>query len=224
MNIEALTLHTRSIAQQRAFYGETLGLNIEKVSDDALTLRAGSTRLSFVQDGTFDGGYHFAFNIPENQFDAARVWLEERAELLADGAGEKVFFFEDWNAHSAYFRDADGNIAELIARHSLPSSNNRDTDFDANEILNVSELGLPVAAVPGAVRDLRGQFGLALYGESSETFAPLGNEEGLLIVVPTGRHWFPTGTPAQLLPFHLRARTERGVFELKEPAWTSAQR
>ena len=38
------------------------------------------------------------------------------------------------------------------------------------------------------------------YLDSGDTFAPVGDEEGLLIVVRAGRHWFPTTDAATALP------------------------
>lgn len=212
MRIERLTLHTSNLKGQRAFYAGLLGFPTQ---DDAagLSLRAGSTLLRFIP-GVAAGPYHFAFNVPEDRFTQARAWLEERVELLADETGETTFHSEDWNADMAYFRDADGNILEFIARHPLPAQPG--SGFTAADVLGVSELGVPVTDVPGAVRDLRGRFGLRPYGETSPTFTPLGDEEGLLIVVPVGRGWFPVGEPARHLPFQLHGSNERHAVHLQE--------
>ncbi|BDP43528.1 hypothetical protein DAETH_34970 (plasmid) [Deinococcus aetherius] len=208
-----MTLHTPDPKGQRAFYAGVLGFPLE---DDAtgLSLRAGSTLLRFVP-GEAGGPYHFALNVPEDRFPGARAWLEERVALLPDDTGQTVFHSENWNADMVYFRDAGGNILELIARHTLPALPG--SGFDVTDLLGVSELGVSVSDVPGTVRDLQGRFGLRTYGESSPTFTPLGDEEGLLIVVPVGRGWFPVGEPARRLPFHLRAHGERGVFDLEAP-------
>ena len=42
-------------------------------------------------------------------------------------------------------------------------------------------------------------------GQPDATFTPLGDEHGLLILVPQGRVWYPnTGQPAQALPLAVR--------------------
>ncbi|ABF43849.1 Lactoylglutathione lyase related protein (plasmid) [Deinococcus geothermalis DSM 11300] len=214
MKIQALTLQAGDLNAQRALYAEVLGFPVLFATVEAVTFQIGHTRLTFQQDGNFQGPYHFAFNVPENRFAQARAWLEDRVPLLADPAGETSFHSESWNADMVYFRDTDGNIAEFIARHTLPAAPG--DSFGAADVLGVSELGLPVARVPEAVQDLQKRFGLPVYGKASETFTPLGDEEGLLIVVPVGRGWFPVGTPAQALPFELHAVTERGPFTLQE--------
>lgn len=212
MNIEALTLHARDLTAQRAFYAGVLGLPVVE-DGTSLALRVGSTLLRFVP-GEPGGPSHFAFNVPEDRFAGARAWLEERVPLLADPAGETSFHSDSWKADMVYFRDADGNILELIARHTLPAAPG--TGFGAADLLCVSELGLVVPDVPGAVRDLQERFGLPVYHEGSPTFTPLGDEEGLLIVVQAGRGWFPVGDPARPLPFHLQGHNGGGILDLKE--------
>lgn len=213
MLIESLTLCTPALDAQRAFYAGILGFPVETDEDAPLTLRVGSTLLRFVS-GEVTGPYHFALNVPEDRFAGARAWLEKRVELLADETGTTIFHSESWNADIAYFRDADGNILEFIARHTLPAMPG--SGFGVTDILGVSELGLPTADVPETVRALQHRFGLPTYGEASPTFTPLGDEEGLLIVVPIGRGWFPTGEPARRLPFHLRAQGAGGAINLEE--------
>lgn len=213
MRIEALTLPARDLAAQRTFYGGVLGLPVETDEVDALSLRAGSTLLRFLA-GEPGGPCHFAFNVPQDRFAGARAWLEERAPLLADPAGETSFHSKSWNADMVYFRDADGNILELIARHTLPTSPG--TGFGVADLLCVSELGLAVPDVPRAVRELQHHLGLPVYREGSPTFTPLGDEEGLLIVVQVGRGWFPVGDPARPLSFHLQGRNGNHSFDLKE--------
>lgn len=212
MRFERLTLFTPDPEGQRAFYAGLLGLPVEN-EEPGLTLRVGSTLLRFVP-GEAGGAYHLAFNVPEDRFPEARGWLEERLELLADETGEVAFHSRTWNADMVYFRDTDGNILEFIARHTL--SARPGSGFGVGDVLGASELGLPVSDVPGIVRELQGRFGLRPYGAGSPTFTPLGDEEGLLIVVPVGRGWFPVGEPARRLPFHLRAHGERGAFDLEE--------
>lgn len=213
MRIERLTLHASDLGAQRTFYTELLGLPVEADQADSLTLRAGSTALRFVP-GEVAGPYHFAFNVPEDRFGSARAWLEERVTLLPDETGEAIFHSDNWNADMVYFRDADGNILEFIARHTLPAAPG--SGFGVADVLGVSELGLPTPDVPATARDLQDRFDLPTYGETSPTFAPLGDEEGLLIVVPVGRGWFPVGEPARRVPFHLRARAGHGAFDLEE--------
>lgn len=82
--------------------------------------------------------YHFAINVPQNQFEDAVTWLSDRVELLSDTeTGDSEIFFEDWNAHAVYCLDPAGNLLELIARHDL--SNDSDRPFGSENFLEVSE-------------------------------------------------------------------------------------
>ena len=116
------------------------------------------------------------------------------AVFLASADGhETLFDFANWNAHAIYFTDPDGNIAELIARHTLPSSRR-----DSFEILGISEIGLVTDDVPGTVA----QLGLPAYRQGSPQFQPVGDEEGLLILVQRDRPWYPDNRhTAQPIPF-----------------------
>jgi catechol-2,3-dioxygenase len=61
-------------------------------------------------------------------------------------------------------------------------------------LLRISEIGLAVPDVPAAVATLQNAFGLSVFGTAAAEFTPLGDHDGLLIVVRQGRPWFPTRT------------------------------
>lgn len=172
-----------------------MGLEELSSGPDFVTLAAGETRWTLAQSTPAPPAVaHFAFNVPENLFAEAVAWLQERVSLLASADGsETLFNFASWNAHAVYFTDPDGNIAELIARHNLASS--RREHF---AILGMSEIGLVTDDVPGTVA----QLGLPLYQQGGPSFQPVGDEEGLLIVVQRNRPWYPDNRhTAQPVPF-----------------------
>jgi len=211
MQITRLELQTSDLKEQAVFYGETLGLDTRINAGTQVLIRAGATELVFTQaEENQHCLYHFAFNIPENQFDTAKQWLAMRTDLLADEDGKTIFDFGNWNAHSVYFKDAAGNILELIARHDLPNASG------GFEILSVSEIGLATEDVPAWVKLLQEKINLLPYkDESSETFAAVGNADGLFIVVKQGRIWYPhTGMPAQLLPVRVHFRVDKSPWIL----------
>ncbi len=209
-----LELHTADLNTLRHFYGEVLGLPTEM--DDAggfITVTAGASVLRYRASPGFSGVYHYAFNIPENRLNAAKQFLETRGvTLLADSSGEAVFDFDFWNAHTIYFYDPAGNIAEFIARHELPNAAIKtDLPFSPDEILNVCEIALPTDDVPTLVAEMQDATGTPVYGDPSPTFTALGDANGLLILVPKGRIWFPdTGIPAESLAVHVVAYDNDG--------------
>ncbi|HEY8601675.1 MAG TPA: VOC family protein [Thermomicrobiales bacterium] len=196
MHIREVRIPARDLALLRPFYAGVLGLQLVDDGAESFTVRAGGSRLIFAQVGGADdpGVQHFAFTIPRNQLAAGKAWLAGRAALLTQG-DEDQFSSALWRAQQVYFRDPAGNILELIARQTL--DNAAEGPFDARQLLNVSEIGLPTDDVPGTVAALGREFGLAIYGEASDTFTAVGDANGLLIVVRAGRHWFPTTSPAQ---------------------------
>ena len=161
MNITYLELLTKDLQAQRNFYSHVLRLPVT-LSDSRLEIKAGKTDLVFTQaESDFDGAYHFAFNIPENQFRVAKAWISSRIPLLHDEIGKDEFESESWNSHSVYFKDMAGNVLEFIARHNL--KNAVQGDFDSGQILNVSEIGLPSEDVIAFANELCIQLGLSVF-------------------------------------------------------------
>ncbi len=221
MLIQHLRLLARDLDAQRRFYADVLGFAVVADTDQALTLQTGPSRLTFVPEarvGAAHGPYHFAFNIPFDQVDAAKAWTGERMQLLADRDGRSDFRNALFASHAIYFKDADGNIGEFIARQRRPLSDG--TGFDAaTGVRGISEIGVAVAAVPVAHAAYTAQFGPSRYGVNAEAvFAAVGDDDGMLILVQEGRLWFPdTGIPAYPLWFEAELRTANGRWRLTGP-------
>jgi catechol-2,3-dioxygenase len=121
--------------------------------------------------------HHFAFHVADLEPWKRRLDVSEEHD------------FSSWGgARAVYFRDPEGNVVELIARP------------EARPELSLAEVGLPVADVAAAVATLGRDLGLQPYDEWGDEFAPLGDDDGLLIVVRVGRGWFPVGVAAGPAP------------------------
>jgi len=215
MNITYLELQTKDMQAQRDFYSNVLALPVE-LSSDTLKVRAGTTTLIFTQsDSNFDGVYHFAFNIPENQIRAAKEWISKHISLLQDETGEDEFSSENWNSQSIYFKDAAGNILEFIARHNL--KNDASSAFGSSQILNISEIGLSSQDVIAFANNLCSTLNLSVFKqEPAETFTPVGDDNGLFILPVKGRIWYPnTGVPAKLLPVKVKGNAGGKEWEVR---------
>ncbi len=222
MKIGALVLRTPDLAAQRRFYSQALGLPlIQEVEGKEAVFQAGSSRITFLQaEEGWEGKYHFAFNIPPDQFPEAKEWLSRRAPLIRDHNGADEFDFTSWNAHSVYFYDPDGNVVELIARHDLPARSEK--PFGGESLLSASEIGLASDDVIGLVGKIQSVLGASLYRCTlSDTFDSVGDENGLLICVKRGRSWFPdTGVPAGLIPVQARlAGADGRWFDVSGPPY-----
>jgi len=199
MLIKALELLTADLYAQRDYYANVLELPVH-LNADSLEVIAGKTELTFIQAPPgWKGEYHFCFNIPEDQFVHAKAWISARIPLIKDEHGSDEFQSDSWNSHSLYFKDTGGNILEFIARHD--QKNAVRAPFTSEQILQVSEIGLPSRDVIAFADELRKKLGISVYRqEPNETFTPLGDEDALLILPVEKRIWYPnTGVPAQLL-------------------------
>jgi catechol-2,3-dioxygenase len=215
LNITTLELSAKDLEAQRDFYANLLELPVQ-LDSSSLEVKVGKTDLVFTQAPTeFDGAYHFAFNIPENQFKAAKTWISERFPLLSDENGQDEFESKNWNSHSVYFKDAAGNVLEFIARHNL--KNAVEEDFNSRQILNVSEIGLPSENVIEFANELCTALDLSVFRqEPNETFTPVGDDHGLLILPVKDRIWIPnSGVPAKLLPVKVKGDTNGKEWEVR---------
>lgn len=136
MKMFELRLKYNDLTQARAFYHDVLNLPVLESTADMLVLQAGNTRLVFEHENGWQGKYHFAFEIPENQIDEAAAWITGKA-TLATLNGQTIFNSSArWNANMVYFYDLAGNILELIARHRQPNASTE--PFSERNILGIS--------------------------------------------------------------------------------------
>lgn len=215
MNILDLELSSVNLPAQRDFYANILELPVT-LDSATLEVKAGETNLVFTQaPSEFIGAYHFAFNIPQNQYQAAKQWIASRIPLLQDNTGKEDFESTTWNSTSLYFSDAAGNILEFIARHTLQNASNE--EFDSRQILNVSEIGLPSEDVLELANALVTRLGFSVYQqEPNENFTPVGDENGLLILPAKDRIWMPdSGVPAKLLPVKVKGEANGREWEVR---------
>lgn len=198
MQIAELHLVTNHLAAQRAFYRDVLELPLVTEAPTSFTVQAGTSRLTFVETTEpLPSIYHVAFNIPENQLAAAKAWLKQRVPLLQNGDSDE-WVFPDWNAHTVYYLDADGNILEAIARHNLPTTSTQ--PFTAQSFLSISEIGLATPDVRDFCQQLHSALGVDRWRGNDTNFAAVGDEEGLFIVAINGRPWNGNAAPARPLP------------------------
>jgi catechol 2,3-dioxygenase-like lactoylglutathione lyase family enzyme len=197
MEFAEITMDAASLADQRSFYGDALGLPIVVDTSEKVAFQAGPTRVGFRQARPeTTPTYHFALRVPGNQFREAKSWLAERTELLREG-GQDEFDWDFWDAFAVYARDPAGNVLELIAFAGLPPVGGG--TFGATSILGVAELGLPVADVRAAAGQLSQWFGIGLWDRDEvtpERLTPIGERGATFLVVKVGRIWYLGDTAA----------------------------
>ncbi len=217
MLLAELTLPSKDLDQQAAYYADVLGLPVQRAMEKVL-IQAGESRLQFQQAAaSWEGHFHFAFEIPNNRFDQAKNWLQRRATLLKDEDGSDTIEHASWQAHSLYFKDPAGNVLEFIARDQAGTASASEF-FRPENILRVSEIGIAADDVPALVSDIARETGLPVYGNASPNFTAVGDLGGLLIVVERDHIWLPnSGVPAEYSTFEVYVETDGRYYRISAP-------
>lgn len=198
MKLAEVHLETHKLEALKAFYTQTLQLPLVHEDKNSFAVRIGASKLYFSHaTGDDEPFYHFAINIPENQLAEAKAWLATRVSLI-EKEGTDEFYHEDWNAHALYFRDPAGNLVEFIARHNLDNASQE--PFSSESLLCISEIGIAVEEVRIFSEHVKQELNVQVWRGDEKNFAAIGDEEGLFIIVPVGRPWFPDDRPAREFP------------------------
>lgn len=200
-----------------AFYRDVLQLPV--VTDgERVTVTIGASRLVLQQGDQFDGAHHLAVGIAPADFELARTWLSQRVELIAVDGSPVIDGPEGWDSRSLYFLGPEDTVLEYIARQAhghLPAGDGR-----SPRPLALSEVGVGVPDVGEAVRALDRVLGLPPFPPQGSRFAPVGDHDGLIILVDQDRIWFPTdGQQAARGPVTVQLAAARpGRLSLRESA------
>ncbi len=206
MQINRLILQTSALRSLTDFYIKLMELPVSTSGDNEITIKIGSTELVFRQATIADPFYHFAINIPANKIEEAKQWISQRADLLwIDQYKSNIADFVNWHAKSVYFYDPAGNILELIARFDLHNETNE--PFSSKHFLSVSEMGIVCKdeELNETTEDLLNKYQLSYFAKQPPLpqFKAVGDDEGLFIIVPDKRNWFPTSIASSIFPMKI---------------------
>lgn len=218
MRLTEISLQANSLTSLYNFYKEVMELPVSFLDEIKLTIHAGESILHFEKnEEIIDPFYHIAFNIPSNKFEEAYEWFKCRVSLMCV-YDHKNFIadFKNWNAKSFYFYDPAGNILEMIARYDLNNEISR--NFSGSSICNVSELGIvfPAHGFEDKVASYMKKYSLDFFNKQppGPNFKVAGDDNGLFIMVPEGRDWWPgTGKKSAIFPITITFETKSGHFE-----------
>lgn len=199
MRITHVQLPVPDPVASAAFYVDVLGAQASTAAGCgvggpcATAVRVGRTTLVLVQDLSADPSMqHLAIAVPGDAGQRAHDWLQDRVQVLPHAGHTLQEGSPSWNSQSMYFRAPDGTVLELIARRRLTQKLN-EVPFGPHALLGISEVGLAVPDVAVAAARLERTFGVQVFGDApSATFGAVGDDEGLLVLVRSGRTWFPT--------------------------------
>lgn len=213
MKIKKLKLNAQSIDQQKTFFINKLGFELKEEHPHSFTFQVGWTELTFVKSD-LDLKYHYCFLIPSNQLQSAIKWLQNKTQLVEIESDKIIQHFESWNAHSIYFYDADGNLAEFIVRHDL--KNEQEGSFDVSKILCVNEIGMPVRNVESINDKLQTEIQSRFWKGDLKRFGTNGDLDGLFLLVNPDikNNWFPTDLIVQQAPFQAVIEQDSNHYSL----------
>lgn len=217
MKITHLRLFTNKLTLEKTFYTKTLGFELLAETTNQFTIKVGWSTLTFERTKE-PHIYHFCFLIPSNKLKEGLAWLNKRVAVLEDEHGEKIHWFESWNAKAFYFFDQSGNIVEFIVRYDL--KNETDASFDVNQILCVNEIGMPTKTISENNRILETELNTKFWKGNETVFGTNGSQEGLFLLpnYELKDKWYPTNIKPQPTPFQATIKNEGKEYfvEFKE--------
>jgi len=189
VRIQRVALTVARLDEAALFYREVLRLPVT-VRPGQVSVEIGASTLVLEQGEPFSGAHHLAFGIAPAALEPAHAWLSRSVELLVADGSDVIVGPDGWDSRSLYFSGPEGIVLELIARDADAGAPTQDGGVP--RLLSVSEVGIGVPDVAGAVRALTTQLALPVFPPQEPQFAPVGSHDGLLVLVDQTRIWFPT--------------------------------
>lgn len=205
--IKKVTLYTNQLQDLKGFYEYQLGFRIIEEDDTSFTLAIGDSQLAF-KESEQNAFYHFAFNIPGNQFTLAKSWANARVTLNRQDGMDEIYY-ANFNADAFYFQDPAGNVVEFIARRNV----DRMGDFTIDMLLNISEISITsphIQEIGGRLEEMdipvRGNKGV-----DPNTLNFLGEGDTFLLLVPPKRVWYFSKQKSEVYPLSIELMDGRRI-------------
>lgn len=216
-----VTLYTNQLEDMKGFYEYQLGFRIIEEDETSFTLAIGKSQLVF-KESQSSAVYHFAFNIPGNQFTLAKFWASERVTLNRQEGMDEIYY-ANFDADAFYFQDPAGNVVEFIARRNVDRMGN----FTVDSLLDISEVSITTLHVE-KVGELIEKMDIPVRGSKgvdSKTLNFLGSGDTYLILVAPKRTWYFSKQKSEIHPLSIELHdgrqiniTEEGQFQQEKPA------
>lgn len=206
MDIYKVILKTNQLEEMKAFYSNNLGLSFESISNEHFEIKFGVTTVEFTNHHVSGHPfYHFALDIPANQFQEAKEWMKGKVSFLIED-GEDEIYFPNLKANSFYFEDPAGNIIEFIARTEANASS--DVPFTVVSCIKMSEMSLVVNDKVQAAKELAKLAMIDRNGEEVKqdqflSFMTKGDFPVYLLLVNPQRKWLFSPKEATVYPLEI---------------------
>jgi D-alanyl-D-alanine carboxypeptidase len=202
-----VTLYTHQLEEMKGFYEYQLGFRIVEEDEASFTLEIGESQLVFKKSER-KAFYHFAFNIPGNQFTLAKSWAEARIALNRQEGMDEIFY-ANFNADAFYFQDPAGNVIEFIARRHV----DRMGDFTIESLLNISEVSITSPNVKEIGKHLE-EMDIPVRGNKGidpNALNFLGKDDAFLLLVPPKRLWYFSKQKSEVHPLSIELMDGRRI-------------
>ncbi|RLQ90806.1 serine hydrolase [Planomicrobium sp. Y74] len=202
-----VTLYTNKLDEVKGFYEYQLGFRIVEEGESSFMLAIGESQLIF-RESNRPAFYHFAFNIPGNQFTLAKGWASSRVELNRQEGMDEIYY-ANFDADAFYFEDPAGNIVEFIGRRNTDKMGN----FTVDSLLNISEVSITtphVAEVGKHIEDMeipvRGNKGI-----DPDSLNFLGQGAAFILLVAPKRTWYFSKRKSEVHPVSIELTDGRQI-------------
>jgi len=196
---KTVTLYTNQLKQLKGFYGNVLEIPIEQSTDEYFQISIGTSTLIF-RLSELKTSYHFAINIPGNQFTLAKHWAKERVLLNREASVDEIYYAR-FEADAFYFEDPAGNVIELIARRNV----DKWSDFSIESFLNLSEVSITTPFVEEVGEKLQ-EIGIPISGHvqiDPNELNFLGKKDTFILLVPPKRRWYFSKKTSETSPLEI---------------------
>lgn len=209
---KTVTLYTNQLKHLRGFYGNVLELPIEESTEEYFQMSIGTSTLIF-RHSELKTSYHFAINIPGNQFTLAKHWAKERVILNREAAVDEIYYAR-FEADAFYFEDPAGNVIELIARRNV----DRWSDFSVESFLNLGEISITTPFVEEVGEKLQ-EIGIPISGHvqlNPDELNFLGKKDTFILLVPPHRRWYFSNRMSETSPLEIALEDGKTILLNRE--------
>lgn len=209
---EKVTLYTNQLKQLRGFYGNVLEIPIEESTEEFFQISIGTSTLIF-RHTELHTSYHFAINIPGNQFTLAKHWAKERVVLNREASVDEIYYAR-FEADAFYFEDPAGNVIELIARRSV----DKWSDFSIESFLSLSEVSITTPSVEEVGEKLQ-EIGIPISGHfqiEPDELNFLGKKDTFILLVPPRRRWYFSKRMSETSPLEIVLENGKEILVNRE--------
>lgn len=205
MNIKHVTMYASNFDATKQFYLNKFQFPLISEDSDRFTMNVGKTTVTFIEASLNEKPfYHFAFDIPSNQFEEAKEWAKEKV-TLSKNQGDDEVYFEGIDANSIYFEDPAGNIVEFICR--LSDAKQSTIPFSASSLQKMSEMSI---VVKDKLKSVLALHAFSIFERDHKEIAAEGltfmgarKDASYLLFVNEGRTWFFSNKNAEVFPMEV---------------------